>query len=445
MTVAGRWYFTIPMHEAERRSSTRQLYLYFSLLALLMNITNPQWALDIPTSFMLKDLLQATASQVALFRLLTGIPIYLGFVFGLARDLWNPFGWRDPGYFRIFLPLTIIALGWGAFARTTYTGLLIGMLLTTVSYSFLTAAYQGLLASIGQQALMPGRLSTLSNIFINIAVIVDYSASGWMATALSPHRVFLLVLSVTATLGVFGFWKPRSVFDHTYEDPRAKGTSFAGDIKRLVKHRAIYPVILMNLLWFFTPGATTPMQFFLTNQLHASNAIFADFSALLYAAFLPTVLLYGYLCTRFPPRKLLWWSVIIGVPQFLPMAFIHTGSQALLTAVIAGLLGGMANAAIIDIDIRACPPGLHGTLMMIIAAIYSLSARSGDVFGSWIFDLNPKHGFQYCVVAITVTYALILPLIPLLPKELTATADGEPNPDEETAVLAEIGETGAQT
>jgi hypothetical protein len=24
--------------------------------------------------------------------------------------------------------------------------------------------------------------------------------------------------------------------------------------------------------------------------------------------------------------KLLWWSVIIGVPQFVPMAFIHTGT-----------------------------------------------------------------------------------------------------------------------
>ena len=82
--------------------------------------------------------------------------------------------------------------------------------------------------------------------------------------------------------------------------------------------------------------------------------------------------------------------------------------------------------------------------MMIIAALYALSSRSGDVFGSWLFGLNPKYGFQYCVVAITVTYALILLLIPLLPKELTATADGEPNPGEKRAVLAEIREAEAQ-
>src|ERR1017187_10835812 len=73
-----------PMPEAEPRSSTRLLYLYFSLLALLVNVTSPQWVLDIPTSYMLKDLLHATASEVSWFRLITGIPLYAGFVFGLA-------------------------------------------------------------------------------------------------------------------------------------------------------------------------------------------------------------------------------------------------------------------------------------------------------------------------------------------------------------------------
>jgi len=102
-------------------------------------------------------------------------------------------------------------------------------------------------------------------------------------------------------------------------------------------------------------------------------------------------------------------------------------------------MGGMANVACIDIAIRACPPGLQGTMMMIIAATFALSMRAGDVLGSWIYGLNSKYGFQYCVIAITVTYALILPVIPLIPKQLTATADGERNPEEEASVLAEIG------
>jgi hypothetical protein len=51
------------------------------------------------------------------------------------------------------------------------------------------------------------------------------------------------------------------------------------------------------------------------------------------------------------------------------------------------------------------------------------------------------HGFTYCVIATTVVYALILPLIPLTPKALIATRDGEPNPEVEAEVLNEIRET----
>jgi hypothetical protein len=43
------------------------------------------------------------------------------------------------------------------------------------------------------------------------------------------------------------------------------------------------------------------------------------------------------------------------------------------------------------------------------------------------------------VLAATTTYALILPVILLIPKELIATADGEPNPQVQAEILAEIG------
>lgn len=425
-----------------RSSNTRQLLLYFGLMSLLVNLVNPGFLLDIPTSYMLKNNLHAPASEISVFRLLTGIPFFLGFVFGLVRDLWSPLGLRDRGYFRIFIPLMICVLVWMALSRTTYLGLLVGMLLTMIAYSFVFAAFQGLTALVGQEALMSGRLSALSNALLFLPVGAAYFTSGFMSEQLSPRQMFLMVLALTSTLSVFGFWKPRSVFNHTYDNPHARGTSFFGDVRRLLKHRAIYPVVLINLLWNFTPGSFTPMQFFLTDHLHAPDSIYADFLGLYNLLFIPPILLYGFLCTRFPPRKLLLWSVLLGIPQFIPMAFIHTGQQALMAAVLIGLMGGMANAACIDIAIRSCPPGLQGTLMMIIAATFALSMRGGDVLGSWIYSLSPMFGFQYCVIAITVTYALILPVITFIPTHVIATADGEPNPEEEALVLKEIATAG---
>lgn len=103
-----------------------------------------------------------------------------------VRDLWNPLGQRDRGYFRIFVPLMICVFGFMAFSRTTYLGLLIGMLLASIAYSFVFAAFQGFTALNGQEALMTGRLSALSNIFLFLPVGAAYFASGFMSEHLSP-------------------------------------------------------------------------------------------------------------------------------------------------------------------------------------------------------------------------------------------------------------------
>ena len=79
--------------------------------------------------------------------------------------------------------------------------------------------------------------------------------------------------------------------------------------------------------------------------------------------------------------------------------------------------------------------------MMLVDGVLALSARAGDLLGSNIYNSSPTHGFMYCVIATTVVYAPILPLILLVPKELIATADGEPNPEVEAAVLNEIQQT----
>jgi hypothetical protein len=90
-----------------------------------------------------------------------------------------------------------------------------------------------------------------------------------------------------------------------------------------------------------------------------------------------------------------------------------------------GLMGGLATAAYIDLAMRSCPPGLQGTLMMMVAGVLALSGRGGDLLGSVIYNTSPTHGFLYCVIAITVVYAAILPLILLVPKDVIARADGD--------------------
>ena len=124
----------------------------------------------------------------------------------------------------------------------------------------------------------------------------------------------------------------------------------------------------------------------------------------------------------------------------IPLAFIHTGRAAEILAAPIGLMGGIATAAYFDLAMRSCPPGLQGTLMMMVDGVLALSARGSDVLGTWIYDAGKPHGFLYCVIATTLVYSSILPVILLIPKHIIATADGEDNPAVTKEVLAEIAE-----
>lgn len=413
---------------ASTDSAAGSIFLYFIPLTLMIYTFAPESLLDIPTAYMLKDHLAASAPMVAMFRLITGLPLYLGFVFGFARDLWNPLGLRDRGYLLLFAPITAAVGFYMAVSRLSYHELLIGMLVAMVAFRFILSAYQGLLAEIGQRALMPGRLSTLWSVFSYVPLVTAVFASGFISEHLTPRQTFFLGAALILLIGLFGLWKPRTVFSRAYKDPRENITSILTGVKRLLRHRAIYPALLVNFLWYFMPGANTPLQFFLTNHLHASDEIYAFHQAIFFASNIPAFLLYGLMCKKVPAKKLLWWGTIVGVPSMIPLALIYSPASALLFGIPMGLMSGFGTTAYYDLAMRSCPAGLQGTLMMLITAGYMFALRGGDVIGSKIYASSPAHGFLYCVIAMTVVYALILPLLFLIPRDLVSTVDGEANP-----------------
>jgi hypothetical protein len=82
-------------------------------------------------------------------------------------------------------------------------------------------------------------------------------------------------------------------------------------------------------------------------------------------------------------------------------------------------------------------------MMTLITAGNVLSSRGSDLLGSKIYASSPAHGFVYCVIATTIVYALIVPVILLVPKEVMNTPDGQANPKLEAQILAEVGEAPA--
>ena len=411
-------------------SVRRKIFLYLGLLIVLLGFGSPSGGLiDIPITFLLKNKLHLEAHELAQFRLISAIPLYLSFVFGFTRDTWNPFGMGDRGFMLLFGAITAALYVLFGFTPVTYATLLVAVVLLTTSFLFVTSAQNGLTSTIGQQHVMSGQVSAVWNIFASVPTVGALLIGGALSDVLEERNVeeatrilFLIGATIMALLAIYAVWRPASVYDNVRNE-HGPATLPLDDVKRLMRHWPIYPALLIWLLWNFAPGSATPLQYYLQNILQAEDAQWGQWNAIFGISFIPTFMLFGLLCQNFPLKTLLLWGTVAAIPQMVPLLFIHSVTGALITAVPIGLMGGVATASYLDLIIRSCPIGLQGTTLMMSSALYFIASRFGDVLGTLLYDYYG--GFGVCVIAITVVYALVLPTLLLVPKHLIATADGQ--------------------
>jgi MFS family permease len=385
----------------------------------------------IPVSFFLKNRLHLSANQLAVFNLWVGAPLFAGFLFGFARDRWSPFRAGDRGHIVLFGLATMAIYLAMAFAPPSYGALLACLFLATLTFQMVSSATAGLVTTIGQREAMAGGMSMVLGVAVSLPLLAAFFAggyvSGWLegrAADSAARILFLGAAGLMGTIALVGALGPKALFARGAVD--VHDTTLFGDIVRLLKHWPVYPVVVIQLLWQFAPAQGIVLQYHMTNALHATDAQWGAWNAIFYGAFIPVYLAYGVLCRRVRLRWLLWVGFTIAVAQMVPLLFIKTAEGALWAALPMGLLGGLGQAALVDLTIRSAPKGLQGTLIMLFLACYWISTRFGDVFGTWLYDQHG--GFVTAVIATILVYALILPVLLLVPRRLTATTDGETAP-----------------
>ena len=429
-------------------SDRTRILIYLSVLVFIIGFAAPNAGLiDIPISFFLKNRLHLKAHEVAIFRLIAGLPLYFGFLWGFARDIWNPFGLRDRGYMMLFGAVGAVLYVVFAFVPASQSSLILAVVMLTAAFLFVQSGQTGLGTTIARQHVMTGQMSSALNIAASVAGLIPLCLGGYLSTFLEGEKaeiaariLFLTGAVAMAGVAIYAAWRPRVVYDNVH----AESGEFhpLQHFARLFTHWPVYPALLIWFLWNFAPGSVTPLQYYLQDTLKAPDYVYTNWYALFGGFFIPTFLLYGALCRKVKLRTLLFWGTLCAVPQMALLLFAKTVILSYVAAVAAGLMGGVATAAYLDLIIRSCPKGLEGTIVMASNALYFLVSRAGDVLGTTLYD-NGKHystlifgqglggslfqnfgGFGICVVAITVVYALILPTLLLVPKRLTATPDG---------------------
>ncbi|HEY2751499.1 hypothetical protein [Phenylobacterium sp.] len=406
-----------------------RLLLYAGVPILIINFAAPYLGLiGLPITFFLKNRLHLTANATAQFNLIISIPLFVGFVFGFIRDRWSPFGAGDRGHLVVFGLASAAIYAVMAFIEPTYSVLLVGVFLVSSLMQFTAGAASGLSAAIGRHHAMTGQMSTISNVATLGPQVMAMLAGGILsgllegAGAVTAARVlFLLGAALMLAMTAFGAFGPKQLFDDALAGAEPQRLTLGADVMRLLRTWAIYPVIVIQLLWQFGPGANLALQYHMANELHATDGQVGAFFAIFYAGFLPVYGLYAWLAQRLKLGTLLWIGAVLAVPQMISLLFISSAQTALLAAIPMGLLGGIGQAAFTDLAMRSCPKGLEGTMMMLFLSLYWISSRFGDLWGANLYEHHG--GYNTTLWVTTAVYAAILPVLLLVPKRIKATID----------------------
>jgi predicted MFS family arabinose efflux permease len=411
------------------RERTRQAFLFGGFLVVLMNFSSPAAGMiDIPVTFFLKNRMHLQANELAVFKLWIGVPLFLGFIFGFIRDRWSPFGAGDRAHLMMFGVTTALIYGAMSVVNPTYSAFLIGLFVATMAFRMVSSAAYGITNTIAQKHAVSGQMSSVISIASGLPDLLSFIGGGLLSQSLegegaaaAARILFFCAAGLMIAIAVMGLLGPKWVFEEARQE--VSQINILHDLRRIVRHWPIYPAMLIQLLWQFSPATGTVLQYHIVDNLHATDTQWGLWQGIFFGSFIPIYAAYALLSRRFRLRPLLWFGFTLAVFQMCPLLFVDDAVGALIAAAPMGLIGGLAQAALVDLTIRSAPRGSQGTMMMLFYALYYLSIRVGDLVGAWIYD---KHGgFTPAVVGTIIVYALILPVILLVPKHLTATKDGE--------------------
>ncbi|HEY6346587.1 MAG TPA: MFS transporter [Bryobacteraceae bacterium] len=403
----------------------RQIATYFGALLFFSGVGDPTGLINIPVLFLLKDRLHATPQAIAVFEAVTLIPAYAAVLFGVLRDRWNPFGWRDRGYFILAAPAAIACYLWLAATPLRYANLLGGIAAAMIAYQMLDAATAALVTTVGQREAATGRLSALTETIETVVAIASVAAGGWMVGHLATRTIFVMAAALTFPVFAQAFWSPAMIFPKRVSGESEQELENLRELfqKLIPQSRRLWPVAAVLVLYNFSPGWYTPLLYFLTDKVRLSSAAFGICRAAQHGGTLVATIAYGALCSRLPLRKLLWLAIPINIaPGFLYLAIGGTAGAIAVSAII-GLVAGFATVALFDLLMRCCPSGLEGAGTAVGHSAFGLAGSLGDVIGAAVYS---RGGFLWCLVMDAVATALILPLLPKLPATIMSAEDQEP-------------------
>jgi predicted MFS family arabinose efflux permease len=188
-------------------------------------------------------------------------------------------------------------------------------------------------------------------------------------------------------------------------------------------------------LFYIAPGFGTAVLYKQQNELHMDTQT-QGFLQLIGGVFgVLAAVGYGILCRRLNLRTLLAGCMIVGTVANLGYLFYSSLGRAQAIEGLNGFGYTLAELALMDLAVRATPAGSEGLGFSLMVSVRNLALFGTDWFGSKLLDAY-HFSFDSLVIANSVTTAIAVPLVFLLPGIIVGRKDAESLDEGPTAKTA---------
>jgi MFS family permease len=399
---------------AQSRGVTNGLLLFFALVYVVEGVGQVSGLIAQPLSFYLKEIHGWTALQVTAYLAVFNLPWIVKPIFGAVSDLMPLFGYRRKPY--------LLAANFGAIAgflwitQLTAPGQLVWALqLTAYSMAISSTVCGAILVENGQRLGESGRFVNQQWLWFNAAAIAAAIVGGQLAQRLSPisalHAAACIVaVAPVAVLLATVFLIPEN---KTGVATPAMRDTFHG-LVAACKRRELWIVGVFLFLYYFSPGLSTPLYYFMTDNLRFPQSYIGVLGSLGSAGWVIGAFLYRQLFGGMSTKLLLNLSIALGTATTAAYLLLFNETSAAILSFCSGFSAMLATVATVTLAADYCPRRSEGFGFAVMMSLINLATGSADIVGSFLFEHVFHRGLMALVLVSAAFTAFAFVLVPLL-------------------------------
>lgn len=423
-----------PSTVTDLQASTPTIPYFVAATALLFALKNTFAAKKL--MFLYKDALHLSASQVATFAIIVGLPSYLRPVMGALSDLYLLFGYHRRSYYIAAWLATSFGYFWLAQQHAFHYWTVAALVILMGSGAwFAMVIYDAVMVRAGNRDGSIGRLQGIQQCVPYVLGMFLGPVKGYVTEHWSYAHCFLTSAGIALLAMPLALLIPerRVVGDResheTQEEHAARRQAMRDEreqvgatLREAVQTPGLWAVVGYVFYLVLTPGYSTAQFYYSVNVLHFGKQFLGDLDSFGNAGAILGIISFAALAKRLPVRALVWGAFLGDCANYLVLMGLRGHHSGIVVNFAQNYVDIIYNLCMITIAARACPQKVEGSIYGLVLAVIFLANMLGEQVGASVYDhFGPAshhsiaHGWYallWIAEGLTVAAVVFIPFLP---------------------------------